>query len=127
MIIYYGTKKEVGNCRVLIKEIDDEDGSILEQNTLKHSVRHSPGGFQWGYEGSGPADLALSILTDFQKRTMLGICGFVDNNYQKFKRDFIGKAGDQLKITSDEIIQWLTTNKLLKKEEKYEEQKISKK
>jgi len=31
---------------------------------LKHIVEHSPTGFQWGYGGSGPADLALSILAD---------------------------------------------------------------
>jgi len=28
---------------------------------LPHVVRHSPTGFQFGYAGSGPADLALSI------------------------------------------------------------------
>ena len=31
---------------------------------LKHVVFHSPTGFSWGYGGSGPADLALSILAD---------------------------------------------------------------
>ena len=30
--------------------------------TLDHVVRHSPTGLEWGYAGSGPADLALSIL-----------------------------------------------------------------
>jgi|GEM_PF-2002021 len=30
--------------------------------TLDHVVRHSPTGIEWGYAGSGPADLALSIL-----------------------------------------------------------------
>ncbi len=30
---------------------------------LKRISRHSAG-FEWGYDGSGPADLALSILTD---------------------------------------------------------------
>ncbi|HUU57257.1 MAG TPA: DUF6166 domain-containing protein [bacterium] len=29
---------------------------------LPHVERHSPDGFNWGYGGSGPADLALSIL-----------------------------------------------------------------
>jgi len=32
---------------------------------LRHVVRHSPTGFEWGYGGSGPADLALSILADY--------------------------------------------------------------
>lgn len=30
--------------------------------TLPHIVIHSPTGFSWGYGGSGPADLALSLL-----------------------------------------------------------------
>lgn len=29
---------------------------------LRHVVHHSPDGFEYGYAGSGPADLALSIL-----------------------------------------------------------------
>lgn len=28
-------------------------------------VRHSPGGFDWGYTGSGPAQLACAILLDY--------------------------------------------------------------
>jgi hypothetical protein len=27
-------------------------------------ARHSPGGFAWGYNGSGPAQLALAVLAD---------------------------------------------------------------
>ena len=30
---------------------------------LRHVVRHSPTGIEWGYGGSGPSDLALSVLT----------------------------------------------------------------
>lgn len=29
---------------------------------LPHIVKHAPGGFSWGYEGSSPADLARSLL-----------------------------------------------------------------
>ena len=32
---------------------------------LRHVVHHSPTGFEWGYAGSGPADLAISILADY--------------------------------------------------------------
>jgi hypothetical protein len=28
---------------------------------LPHIVRHSPTGFEWGYMGSGPSDLALAL------------------------------------------------------------------
>ena len=36
-----------------------------EPRPLVHVVHHSPGGYEWGYGGSGPSDLALSILCDF--------------------------------------------------------------
>jgi len=47
---------------------------------------HSPTGFEWGYEGSGPAQLALAILADL----------LVDDReavrlHQKFKQDVIAK------------------------------------
>lgn len=32
---------------------------------LRHILRHSPTGFEWGYGGSGPSDLAISILRDY--------------------------------------------------------------
>lgn len=37
----------------------------LDREPLNHLVLHSPDGFEWGYQGSGPADLALAILADF--------------------------------------------------------------
>ena len=36
----------------------------VNNKPLKHRVYHSPTGFEWGFEGSGPADLARSILWD---------------------------------------------------------------
>jgi len=45
------------------------DGVILKRdevgvwtNVQHHVVVHSPTGFEWGYAGSGPADLALNIV-----------------------------------------------------------------
>lgn len=46
-------------------------------------VNHSPTGFQWGYSGSGPAQLALALLllvTDKETAQRL---------HQKFKSEFI--------------------------------------
>ncbi len=39
-------------------------GAPLMATALRHEMRHSPDGFEWGYGGSGPSDLALSILTE---------------------------------------------------------------
>ncbi len=34
----------------------------VDGEPLPHIAYHSPGGFEWGYGGSGPADLSLSLL-----------------------------------------------------------------
>lgn len=44
-----------------------------EIGPLQHHVRHSPTGFNWGYLGSGPADLARCLLIDALGDS--GICG----------------------------------------------------
>lgn len=53
------------------------------ERPLRHRVRHSPTGFAWGYGGSGPSDLARSILWD-----ALGFAP-APSLYQEFKRTFI--------------------------------------
>jgi hypothetical protein len=43
-------------------------------------ANHSPTGFCWGYAGSGPAQLALAILSDYLKDDVKAL-----NLYQDFK------------------------------------------
>jgi len=45
---------------------------------------HSPTGFEWGYAGSGPAQLALAILAD-----ALGDDERAQRLHQKFKGKFV--------------------------------------
>lgn len=43
---------------------DDGSGDVGELDA-RHDVRnHSPDGFEWGYGGSGPAQLALALTLD---------------------------------------------------------------
>jgi hypothetical protein len=58
MKTYEVTRTGSGQIGVLVK--DDGREALL----LKHCVVHSPTGFETGYAGSAPADLALSILAD---------------------------------------------------------------
>lgn len=53
--IYAGFRNEKG----LVEEVR------VNEQPLKHIVTLSPTGFEWGYGGSGPYDLSLSIMTDF--------------------------------------------------------------
>jgi len=56
------------------------DGELLDPAPSQTLHNHSPDGFNWGYGGSGPAQLALAI--------MLKIYG-EPNGYQSFKQAFI--------------------------------------
>lgn len=66
---------------------------------------HSPTGFEWGYAGSGPAQLALAILAhewDDER---------AERWYQLFKMHFIAplKQNEGWKITSEDIARWEKT------------------
>ncbi|OZC01498.1 hypothetical protein BSZ36_17310 [Rubricoccus marinus] len=51
--------------------------------SVPHVARHSPTGFEWGYGGSGPADLARSILLALLDEPT------ADALYQRFKQDVV--------------------------------------
>lgn len=72
-----------------------------ETKRLMHIVRHSPDGFEWGYGGSGPSDLALSILTD--------VYGFDPpaSIYMAFKFEKVARFKDEWRITEYEVREWL--------------------
>lgn len=40
------------------------DNRTMAVRPLTHFKRHSPDGFAWGYQGSGPAELARCLLID---------------------------------------------------------------
>ena len=82
--------------------------------SLRHVVLHSPTGFSWGYSGSGPADLALSILCDVlgerptEKQIYHGRFKAYPH-HQDFKREFVAQweYGGRFEIDSDTIRDWL--------------------
>lgn len=97
---YYGRK-------VVVVDVFNRGGHFVETRPLRHIERHSPDGFEWGYGGSGPADLALSILAD--------LCGMENANeyYQEFKFRFVSRFGNEWEIGEKEIVDWLEKQKAL--------------
>ena len=86
-----------------------------EKELLQNKGKHSPDGFQIGYGGSGPADLAYSILWDHFTRvsnqmSVPDIRTKVVLLYQKFKEYFIVPAKNELKIDGENITWWLSVN-----------------
>jgi hypothetical protein len=64
---------------------------------------HSPTGFNWGYLGSGCAQLALGILLDFT-----GDAELAQQHYMDFKREFIAPIqAPHWQLTGRKIREWL--------------------
>lgn len=95
MTTYSGIPHEgAGKCTVLI------DGAI-PLGPRYDLANHSPDGFQWGYGGSGPAQLALALcahaLKDDERARRV---------YQRFKFRTVGgwPMGKAWSITDTDII-----------------------
>jgi hypothetical protein len=63
---------------------------------------HSPDGFSWGYQGSGPAELAAMILLDL---------GLEEQDawalHQEFKRQFIATLPDTWALHEEHLRPWV--------------------
>lgn len=85
-----------GGCTVTF------EGEVLHP---RHDLRnHSPEGFQWGYAGSGPAQLALAILAHHTRDDDKAV-----KHYQRFKFDVLARwPGDKdLVLSTNSIQTWL--------------------
>ncbi len=72
------------------------DGALLDPRfDLK---RLSPAGFEWTYEGNGPAQLALALLADH-----LGDDARALALYQPFMRAVVAELDNSWELTSAEI------------------------
>ena len=78
-----------------------EGRKFLPIGDLKHRIYHSPSGFNWGYAGSGPADLARSILWDHLGKEPPHVL------YMAFKEQFVAGWKDEWEINSREIQSWI--------------------
>lgn len=88
--------RQVGKTRVVVIENGEE-----RKRPLRLDVRdHSPSDFEWGYGGSGPAQLALAICCD-----CLGDEVGPDV-YQLFKRNYLSAWDAEWEVSEAEIRQW---------------------
>jgi hypothetical protein len=78
---YTGTRTE-GGCAVVVS---DNGGTRLLDPRLDLR-NHSPTGFEWGYGGSGPAQLALALVAD-----VLGDDDAALDVYQRLKFKLVGR------------------------------------
>lgn len=94
---YEGVRTPAG---VVVVRVDDADR--VRPLPARLDLRsHSPTGFEWGYSGSGPAQLALAILADTIGPQAAQDC------YQRFKFEVVaGLAADRWELTRDAVLAW---------------------
>jgi hypothetical protein len=115
--IYRGKRLEDGvDVSVLVIDIRNRK----RVRPLRHIPFHSPDGFAWGYQGSGPADLALAMLVDYLRerpprtgwlageqcsRWTVGSRAFT--LHQDFKREVVAQFGDDWELSGLHLEAWL--------------------
>ena len=66
-IVYVGKRNESRGGQAVYVQSEENDvigRKFLDPAASQRLHNHSPDGFEWGYGGSGPAQLALAILLD---------------------------------------------------------------
>lgn len=98
MITFIGTRGPEG-AEVHVEGRGRFDGRSLRPRL--DLANHSPTGFEWGYGGSGPAQLALAILAE-----VLGD-DLALHHYQDFKWSVVAFLPyEGWRLTSDEVRLW---------------------
>ena len=82
----------------------EQNGSVapLPLEPSLEIADHSPDGFNWGYNGSGAAQLALGILYEVTGDTALA-----RSYYQMFKWDHVSRWGERWEMSEIEVRRWL--------------------
>lgn len=78
-----------------------DDGSSESLPLRLDLAKKSPTGFEWGYNGSGPAQLALAMLSD-----VVGDARAVPN-FQRFKFAVVGRLPQMgWTLTREDVLDW---------------------
>ncbi len=96
---YRGWRTPHGRCRVTVSGPNGRERLLRLRLDLRD---HSPTGFEWGYGGSGPAQLALALLADACEDPATAV-----RHYQEFKREVVAGFGETWTLTTQDIRRFL--------------------
>lgn len=100
---YWGKRiSRPGALPVYKQLLPDGETTELSPAASQKLRNHSPDGFNFGYGGSGPAQLALALLLD-----VTGNPELAQSCYQDFKFHYVASWGEAWSITSREILEWI--------------------
>jgi len=80
-VIYVGYRRR--GSAIVEKQSDEEQ--LTPERSLE-LANHSPSGFEWGYGGSGPAQLALALLLDYTDDEEVALA-----EYKTFKTEVVSQ------------------------------------
>ena len=112
---YRGERRPDGTCEVWCEEanvtgVGDAAVSRSSRRDLPVCLEirnHSPTGFDWGYGGSGPAQLALALLVD-----ALGDVELAQSHYQDFKFEVVAGWGSSWSITAQQVRDFVAAKRI---------------
>lgn len=95
----HGSGEELGTYTCLVRV--QEQGKLVRPLLPRNDLRdHSPTGFEWGYHGSGPAQLALALVVE-----CLGDSYALPAIYQHVKRKLVANLpSDGWTLTEEQIL-----------------------
>lgn len=101
--IYFG-RRDAHGPEVMVMEADGQCRMLNPARSLELQ-NHSPTGFEWGYGGSGPAQLALALLLDYYGADA------AQQTYHFFKSQVVARMpAGEWELTGSEIQFWMQTN-----------------
>ena len=80
-VIYVGYRQR---GHVIVEKYPDRE--LLTPDRSLELANHSPSGFEWGYTGSGPAQLALALLLDYTDDEEVALA-----EYMAFKTEVVSQ------------------------------------
>ena len=110
--IFKGTSQDYPFSREVTIVDDNGTTTLLHPDRSQAVKNHSPDGFNWGYGGSGPAQLALALLLEVTNNEAVALAC-----YQDFETQFIATIDSQhtdWEIPEIEIIGWLAAQGVVK-------------
>jgi hypothetical protein len=84
------------------------NGIPIDPEPSQRAFNHSPNGYNWGYSGSGPAQLALAILMKFT-----GVEVAI-SLHQDFKWDVIAGLHGDFELPVKAVEEWLIKKGVMK-------------
>lgn len=104
--LFHGERRADGAHVVVMYREDGKSDLLYDLPLRLDVVNHSPTGFEWGYGGSGPAQLAVALLCEVleahnvpeatcramwlhQQLKADLVCGFPDDGWSLAERDLI--------------------------------------